>query len=140
MKKLTFEWKTGTANDNMIKAFKKAGVTYGNDYYFNLCADLGYGFAPVEYYCIDNTADIFGITYRPQRTTEYFDMTGEELFKTIDGWTKEELMLCDSHPYAKPFVNTLKAALEHAEWLKEQGHDDIKILERINNKYAVIAH
>lgn len=136
MNEIQFIWTTGTANSNMIAALKENNISYKTDIFFNLTADLGQGFAPVTYYQIKE--DVFGITYRPQRTPEYFNIPAADLFNSDpDGWTKEEKILCDRHPEAHPFKYSLYEALQEAEQLTKDGYT-AKVLERINNRYAVI--
>ena len=138
----TFEWLTGSAADNMIRIFKELEIEYGYNDSFVLCARLDFQqseMVPVTYYHIED--NIYGITVKPQRTSTYFDMSPEALAcDKGDGYTKEECMLLDRNPGADPFCNTLKDALEKAWHYEDIGYDDIHILERINNKYAVIAH
>ena len=139
--KFTFEWTTGSAADNMICLFREKGIRYERDGSFRLCACIGPGSfpVPVEYYHI--TGRLFGITRKPQRTTEYFRLSPEELNADKgDGYTKEDCLLCDENPSADPFCDTLLSALEKADRYSAIGYEDIHILERLNNKYAVIAY
>jgi hypothetical protein len=136
MKKITFIWTTGTANSNMSKALNNNHISHGIDQYFNLVADLGEGPAPIDCYHIQN--DVYGITYKPERTTEYFNIPADELYKMdADGWTREEKILCDHHPEAHPFKYSLYEALQEAEQLTKEGYNT-KVLKRINCHYAVI--
>lgn len=134
----TFLWKTGTANTNMINTFKKIGIKYNNDEYFNLCADLGDGMKPVEYFNI--AGDFFGITYKPRRTVEYFNISADELYKDKgDGWTKEDCILCDHNPDALPWAESLKDAIEKKEYLSKRYPESIfEIVKTISGKYAVV--
>lgn len=139
--KCTFEWTAGSAADNMIHFFREKSIRYEYDSSFNLCACIGSNSAlvPVEYYHI--TGRLFGITQKPQRTSEYFHLSPDEL--NVDkgnGYTKEDCLLCDEDPSAHPFCDTLLAALEKADHYAAMGYKDIHILERLNNKYGVIAH
>lgn len=138
--KHTFEWTTGSAADNMIRLFRERGIRY--EYRaFQLCACIGPGSAPVpvEYYKING--NLYGITQKPMRTSEYFHLSPEALFTDKgDGWTKEDCLLCDENPDAHPFCDTLLDALEKAAHYAAVGYEDIHILERINNKYGVVAY
>ena len=139
--KYTFEWTTGSASDNMIRFFREKGIRYEYDGSFKLCACIVPGSAPVpvEYYHI--TGRLFGITQKPQRTSEYFHLSpGVLLTSNEDGWTKEDCLLCDENPNADPFCDTLLAALEKAAHYVAIGYEDIHILERLNNKYGVVAY
>lgn len=139
--KYTFEWMTGSATDNMIRLFREKAISYEYDGSFRLCACIVPGSAPVpvEYYHI--TGRLFGITKKPQRTSEYFHLPPEVLLTDKgDGWTKEDCLLCDENPSADPFCDTLLAALEKAAYYAAIGYEDIHILERMNNKYSVVAY
>ena len=139
--KYTFEWTTGSASSNMTRLFRENRIRYEYDDSFRLCACIGPGSAPVpvEYYHI--SGNLFGITQKPQRTSEYFHLSPEALCEcNADGWTKEERLLCDENPDAHPFCGTLLAALELAAHYAAAGYEDIHILERINNKYGVVAY
>lgn len=138
----TFEWLTGSAADNMIRVFKELEIEYEYNDSFALCARLAFPqspMEPVEYYHIEG--NIYGITEKPQRTTDYFGLSPEVLAHDKgDGYTKEDCMLLDRNPEARPFCDTLKEALEKSWHYEDLGYDDIHILERLNNRYAVIAH
>ena len=137
----TFEWTTGSAADNMIPLFRENDIRYEYDGSFRLCACIVPGSAPVpvEYYHI--TGRLFGITQKPQRTSEYFHLSPDELNADRgDGYTKEDCLLCNENPSADPFCDTLLAALEKADHYFRIGYEDIHILERLNNKYGVIAY
>ena len=139
--KYTFEWTTGSASDNMTRLFREKGIRYEYDSSFRLCACICPGPAPVpvEYYHI--SGKLFGITQKPQRTSEYFHLPPEALFADKgDGYTKEDCLLCDKSPDAHPFCDTLLDALEKAAHYAAAGYEDIHILERINNKYGVVAY
>lgn len=137
--KYTFNWETGSAAENMIRLFHEKGIRYKYDGTFRLCACIGPSLVPVEYYHI--TGRLFGITQKPQRTTEYFHLGTDELNANMgDGWTREDCLLCDESPDALPFCNTLLAALEKADHYASFGYEDIHILQRINNRYGVIAY
>lgn len=139
--KFTFEWTTGSAADNMIRLFRENGIRYERDQYFRLCACIGPdpALVPVEYYQI--TGRLFGITQKPQRTTEYFHLSPEELNADRgDGWNREDCLLCDHNPDALPFCPTLLMALEMADHYSRVGYEDIHILERLNNQYGVVAY
>lgn len=139
--KYTFEWTAGSASDNMIRLFRENGIRYEYKGGFTLCACIGSSstLAPVEYYQI--TGRLFGITQKPQRTTEYFHLSPDELnADNGDGYTKEDCLLCDENPSADPFCDTLLSALEKAERYAKIGYEDIRILERLNNKYGVVAY
>ncbi len=91
--KYTFEWTTGSASDNMIRFFREKGIRYEYDGSFRLCACIVPGSAPVpvEYYHI--TGRLFGITQKPQRTSEYFHLSPRVLLTSNgDGWTKEDCL------------------------------------------------
>lgn len=138
--KLTFEWLTGSAADNMVKLFKALDIPYEHTV-SGVCAGIGEGgeIVPVEYYRIEG--NIYGITEKPQRTTAYFGLSPDVLARDKgDGYTKEECVLLDKNPEALPFCDTLLEALEKSEHYAAIGYDDIHILERINNRYAVIAY
>ena len=137
--KHTFEWMTGSAADNMTRLFREKGIRYEYDSAFRLCACIGPAPVPVEYYQI--TGRLFGITQKPQRTTEYFQLSPEVLYTDMgDGWTKEDCLLCDNSPDALPFCSTLLIALEKADHYARAGYEDIHILERLNNQYGVVAY
>lgn len=139
--KFTFEWTTGSAADNMIRLFREKGIHYERDQNFRLCACIGPGPVPVpvEYYHISGV--LFGIAQKPQRTTEYFHLSPEALSADKgDGYTKEDCLLCDENPSADPFCDTLLSALEKADHYSSIGYEDIRILERLNNKYGVVAY
>ena len=75
------------------------------------------------------------------RTTKYFGLTSEELYKVnSDGYTKEEALLCDHNIDAKPFTSSLSDAIEKADAYIALGYEGVEILERINNKYAVVCY
>lgn len=139
---LTFEWLTGSAADNMTRVFRELDIPYERNASFELCAAIGSdheALVPVTYYRIDG--NIYGIAERPMRTTTYFGMPPEALAHDKgDGYTKEDCMLLDRNPEARPFCDTLKEALEKVWDYEDLGYDDIHILERLNNRYAVIAH
>ena len=138
---LTFEWTTGSAADNMICLFRELEIPYEYDASFRLCAVIGEDKAlvPVTYYRIDGNT--FGIVQTPQRTTQFFGLSPDALAKDMGHtYTKEECMLLDKSPDCYPFCDTLLDALEKAAHYEAIGYDDIHILERINNRYAVIAH
>lgn len=137
----TFEWTTGSAADNMIRLFREKNIHYEYDCYFNLCACIGPGSdpVPVEYYQIADR--LFGIAQKPQRTGEYFHLSPAVLYADMgDGWTKEDCLLCDESPDAQPFCDTLLEALEKAARYAAVGYEEIHILERLNNKYGVVAY
>lgn len=139
--KHTFEWITGSAADNMIRLFREKGIHYEYDYYFNLCACIGPGSAPipVEYYHIADR--LFGITKKPQRTGAYFHLPPDVLYADRgDGWTMEDRLLCDENPDAQPSCDTLLEALEKAAHYAAVGYEDIHILERLDNKYGIVAY
>lgn len=138
--KLTFEWITGSAADNMARIFKALDIPYEHTF-SGIRAGIGEdgSVVPVEYYHIEES--IYGITEKPQRTTAYFGLSPEVLAHDKgDGYTKEDCVLLDKSPDAYPFCDTLKEALEKAQHYEDLGYDDIHILERLNNRYAVIAH
>jgi len=39
--KITFEWTSGTASDNMVKALKANGISHYRNHFFSLCVSLG---------------------------------------------------------------------------------------------------
>ena len=137
MRDLTFTWNNGTANSNIYKTVKENGLKYEYNYFFELCVDLGEGVAPVTSYQIEDK--LYGITYKPERTISFFDMTGEELYaKDPAGNMVEEQMLKKLHPDALPFFPTLKLAIEHSRQLEDKGYKGVKILEKMDNTFAVI--
>ena len=138
----TFIW-TGdntSANDHIIKYLKTNHI----DYHYNfgrIVADVDRSgkYKALDYYHIDG--DLYGIMEKPRSTNEYFNLTSEELFKeNSDGYTKEEALLCDHCIDALPFAPDYKSALEKAEYYKSIGCNEVEILERINNKYGVVAY
>ena len=142
---LTFTWIT-TANNAMTKIFRENNISY---YFRNeaLYADIYKTGEPVEVDCYHIAKDpetglnLFGVMEAPKRTTQYFNLTSEELYKTnSDGYTKEEALLCDNCPDAHPFADDYISALEKFKYYVEMGYKDIQILQRINNKYAVVAY
>lgn len=138
--KLTFEWLTGSASDNMVKLFKALDIPYEHTM-SGIRAAIGEDDAvvPVTYYHIEGS--LYGVIEKPPRTVEYFGLSPAALAADKgDGYTKEECVLLDKNPEGRPFCDTLLEALEKAEHYAAIGYDDIHILERINNKYAVIAH
>lgn len=138
MEQLTFTWEQGTAKNNMYTAVKERGLVYRFDYFFNLCVDLGEGLAPVTYFLISDEDKLYGITYKPERTIDFFKISGDELYaEDSKGISLEEKMCKELHPTAEPFFSTLKEALDHCGQLKEEGYE-AKILERMDNSYAVI--
>ena len=138
----TFEWLAGSAADNMIRVFKELDIEYERNESFELCARLAFpesAMAPVTYYQVEG--NIYGIAEKPKRTTTYFGLSPEALARDKgDGYTKEDCILLDMNPEARPFCDTLKEALEKSWHYEDLGYDDIHILERLNNRYAVIAH
>lgn len=137
---------TYTANSAMVKLFQENHI----DYFYNLgqiYADIDRTGKPVkvDYYHIATDPatglNLFGVMKAPRRTGSYFDMTSEDLYKSnADGWTKEETLLCDNCPDAHPFADDYISARNKAEYYKSIGCEGVEILQRINNKYAVIAY
>ena len=144
---LTFTLTT-TASNAMQRLFKENNIKYQSGPYFDiLYADIHKTgqLVAVDYINIghDNETglNLFEVIEKPMRTAEFFNIPAADLYKMdADGWTKEEKLLCDHHPDAHPFFETYTDAVDHCRWLKNQGYEDIKILQRINNKYAVIAY
>lgn len=142
---LTFTF-TYTAASAMIKLFKENNI----DWYYKydqIYADIHKNGKPVkvDYYFIAKDPQtgltLHGIMEAPESTTQYFKLSSEELYSSnSDGWTKEECLLCDNCPDAHPFADDYISALHKADYYKSIGCENIKILQRIDNKYAVIAY
>jgi len=138
--KLIFVWNAGSAADNMVKLFKALDIPYEHTM-SGVRAAIGEDGAivPVEYYHIEE--DLYGVIEKPPRTSEYFGLSPAALAAVKgDGYTKEECVLLDKNPEARPFCDTLLEALEKADHYAAIGYDDIHILKRLNDRYAVIAH
>ena len=137
----TFDWtnKSLCAADYMMRFFREHHIIYGHNSGFELCACLdGKSCLPVTYYHIEENT--FGIAYRPFRTCNYFRMPNKELSEeNNNGYTKEECLILDSGENDHPFCETLLDAMEQAEYYRENGYQDVTVLERLNNHYAVIA-
>lgn len=143
--KLTFEWIDGntTAADNMIKVFKAARIPWRYGSAFNLQANLdGSGFVTVEYYKI--AGNTFGITKQPRRTSEYFGIPAQELYRdkpNADGYFPEELKVLDAtEEPGRIMAGSLLEALEMADYHHREGYEDVEILESLqhNERYFVI--
>jgi hypothetical protein len=144
---LTFTFNTTAANA-MTRLFKANNIRFHENLYFEICADIdGTGqLVRVDYFNIGHDPEtglnLFEIVEKPRRTAEFFNMTGDELYAdTGDGWTKEDCLLADLHPEAKPWTATLKDAIEKAKDLKTIYTDrNVEILQTISNKYAVVVY
>lgn len=140
--KATFLWAgdNTSANTHIVKYLKANHI----DYHYNLgqiVADVDHdnNFKALDCYQIEG--DLFGIMVKPRSTNDYFNLTSEELYKkNADGYTKEEALLCDHCIDAQPFAATYLQALEKADYYKSIGCSEIEILQRINNKYAVVSY
>lgn len=143
---LTFTFNT-TAMNAMCKLFKNNNIRFQYGPYSELLADInGTGeLVNIDYYNIGHDPEtglnLFEIVEKPRRTTDFFNMTPEQLFTDKDGWTKEDCLLADLHPEAKPWSATLKDAIEKAKDLKTIYTDrNVEILQTISNKYAVVVY
>ena len=135
---LTFDWIGGntTAADHMIKTFKAAGIPWRYGSAFNLQADLdGSGFASVEYYRI--AGDTFGITKLPPRTSEYFGIPAQELYRDkpdADGYFPEELKALDAtEEPGRILAGSLLEALEMADYHRRAGYETVDIVESLQH-------
>lgn len=142
---LTFTF-TYTAGSAMIKLFKENNISWYYKY-DAIYADIHKNGAPVkvDYYFIDKDPEtgltLHGIYEAPATTSKYFNLSSVELYKSnSDGYTKEEALLCDNCPDAHPFADDYLSAQAKADYYRSIGCDDITILQRINNKYAVVAY
>lgn len=144
---LTFTFADYTMSRYIIKLFKENGINWHYGPYGEMIADINKDGHPVKVdtYHIGKDPktglNLFGIMEAPRRTTEYFNMTPEELYKkNSDGWTKEEALLCDHNIHAKPFCSTYENAAAKAEDYKKLGCEEVEILEMLNHKYAVVSY
>ncbi len=140
---LQFFWNgdSTTANMHMKKVFMENNIKYRTNQYFALEAEVGENgkMVPVEYYHVEG--NLYGIIQRPRTTSAYFEMSPEELYaENSDGYTKEEALLCDHNIHAKPFCSSLYNAIQKVTDYKKLGCEDIEILQRVNNKYAVVCY
>jgi len=142
---LTFTF-TYTAASAMIKLFKENNIDW-HYHYDAIYADIYKNGTPVkvDYYFIDKDPitglTLHGIMEQPESTSKYFNISSMELYKSnADGYTKEEALLCDNCPDAHPFADDYTSAMNKADYYKSLGFEGVKILERINNKYAVVAY
>lgn len=139
---LTFNWinDNSSANDNMKNIFKENNIKY---FYQlgTLYADIEKNGRYKKIDCYHVEGDLFEIIEAPRTTAQYFDYTPEELYKkNSDGYSKEEVLLCDYNIDAQPFAETYKEALRKANHYKSIGCEGVEILERINHKYGVVCY
>ena len=143
---LTFTFADYTQSSYMIKLFKENGINWSYGPYGEMIADINKTGELVKVDCFHVARDpktglnLFVIDKKPRTTSEYFKMHSEELYKDVDGWTREELLLCDHNIHAKPFCSDYMNALAKAESYRELGCDEVEILQRINGKYAVVSY
>lgn len=142
---LTFTLKT-TANNAILKLFTENNIQFKTGPYFEIYADInGTGdLVPVDYHNIGHDPEtglnLFEIIEKPRRTTEYFNLSADELITDKgDGWTKEDCLLCDHNPEALPWAASLKDAIEKkANLIKRYPESVFEIVETISGKYAVV--
>lgn len=144
---LTFTFADYTQATYMRKLFNENGIKWNYGAYQEMYADINKDGQPVKVDCYHIARDpetglnLFGIMEKPKRTTEYFNMSPEDLSKeNADGYTKEEALLCDHNIHAMPFCPTYENAAAKAESYKKLGCEEVEILQRINNKYAVVSY
>lgn len=142
---LTFTF-TSTLNSGMTRLFIENNISY---HYHNqqLIADIHKNGQPVKVDCYfiakdpETGLELFGVMEAPKSTSEFFNISNEELYKTNnDGYTKEEALLCDHCIDAHPFAGDYLTALEKCKYYASIGCEEIQILQQINNKYAVVAY
>ncbi len=140
---LQFYWEgeNTTASMHMIKMFNENNIKWCYGAFGELKAAIGEHnkMVQVEYYHVKG--NLYGILEKPKSTSSYFKLTPEELYvENSDGYTKEEALLCDHNVHAQPFAVDLWHAIRKAADYLEIGCDEVEILQRINNKYAVVCH
>ena len=143
---LTFTFADHTQSSYMYKLFKENGIKFEYSILGTCTADIDKTGELVKVDCFHVARDpktglnLFVIDKKPRTTSEYFKMHPEELYKDVDGWTREELLLCDNNIHAKPFCSDYMNALAKAESYRELGCDEVEILQRINGEYAVVSY
>lgn len=144
---LTFTFADYTQSCYMRKLFNENGIKWNYGAYQEMYADINKDGKPVKVDCYHIARDpetglnLFVIDKQPRRTTEYFNLSPEELYKkNSDGWTKEEALLCDHNIHAKPFCSNYMNALAKAEDYKKLGCEEVEILSRIDGSFAVVSY
>lgn len=144
---LTFTFADYTQSYYMIKLFKENNIKYERTIYQEYLADIDRTGELVKVDCFHVARDpktglnLFVIDKQPRRTTEYFNLSPEELYKkNSDGWTKEEALLCDHNIHAKPFCSNYTNALAKAEDYKKLECEEVEILQRIDGSFAVVSY
>ena len=144
---LTFTFADYTQSSYMIKLFKENGINWSYGPYGEMIADIDKTGELVKVDCFHVAKDpktglnLFVIDKAPRTTSEYFNLRPEELYKkNSDGWTKEEALLCDHNIHAKPFCSSYTNALAKAEDYKKLGCEEVEILRRIDNSFAVVSY
>lgn len=144
---LTFTFADHTQSSYMYKLFKENGIKFESTAYGGFKADINKTGKMVKVDCFHVARDpktglnLFVIDKQPRTTSEYFNLHPEELYKkNSDGWTKEEALLCDHNIHAKPFCSSYTNALAKAEDYKKLGCEEVEILQRIDNSFAVVSY
>lgn len=144
---LTFTFADYTQSSYMIKLFKENRIKWSYGPYGEMIADINKTGELVKVDCFHVARDpqtglnLFVIDKAPRTTSEYFNLPSEELYKkNSDGWTKEEALLCDHNIHAKPFCSSYTNALAKAEDYKKLGCEEVEILRRIDNSFAVVSY
>lgn len=144
---LTFTFADHTQSSYMYKLFNENGIKFELSIFGTCKADIDKTGEMVEVDCFHIARDpktglkLFVIDKKPRTTAEYFNLHPEELYKkNSDGWTREEALLCDHNIHAKPFCSCYTNALAKAEDYKKLGCEEVEILRRIDNSFAVVSY
>ena len=121
---ITFTWTAGTAHDSILKAFKKRIIKYNYDMYFRLCADLGEGFKPVDYFKISGNE--YGCIYAPATVSEFFGIPSRELHGI------EQQKIREAAPGSITPAGSLSEAVEIL-----RDHPGGTILKTLSGKYVI---
>ena len=139
---LHFHWIKGdtSAKYHMIKVFNENNIEWVNGSYGQLMAKIGKNneMVDVEYYHVDG--NLYGIIEKPMSTSRYFEMAPEMLSKNDGVYTKEENLLRENNIHESPFCKNLYHAIRKAAEYIRLDCDDVRILQKIDNTYAVVSH